>query len=110
VRKAARLLALVVALGAGWLLFGERPRDVVLVYDVSSAPGATAVEVDLRSGGAVVRHARLSVAGPQVRHAVKLRDGSYALAWRIERPGGVLTGRRDLDVAGEQTIVLPLTP
>ena len=110
-RKAVRLLALVGALGVGWLLFGARPHDVVLVYDLSAAPGATALDVELRSGGELVRHAQLAVRpGEQVRHPVRLRDGAYALAWRLERSGGTFSGEKDLTIAGEQTIVLSLSP
>jgi hypothetical protein len=109
VRFAARLVALLGAALVGWLLLGARPRDVVLVYDVSAAPDATALEVDLRSGGALVRHARILLRpGEQARHPVRLRDGSYALAWRIERPGGPLAGERTVEVDGDATVVLPL--
>ncbi len=108
-KRPARLVALVGAALIGWFLLGSRPRDVVLVYDVSSAGPATAVEVDLRSGGTLVRHARIQLhAGEQVRHPVRLRDGSYDLAWRIERPVGPISGERTLDVEGDETIVLPL--
>jgi hypothetical protein len=109
VKRAARLLALLGAVGVGWLLLGARPREVVLVYDVSSAPDATAVEVDLRREGAVVRHARILLhRGEQARHQVQLQDGTYELAWRLERPIGALSGERTLSVGGDQTIVLPL--
>ena len=108
-KRSARLVALVGAVLIGWFLLGSRPPEVLLVYDVSARPEATALEVDLRSAGAVVRHARLQVrAGEQVRHPVRLRDGSYALAWRLELPSGPLRGERTLDVDGDQTIVLPL--
>lgn len=108
-KRSARLVALAGAALVGWLLLGERPREVVLVYDVSAARDATAVEVDLRSGGTLVRRARLQPgAGGQVRHAVRLRDGSYDLAWRLERPGGPLAGERTVEIDGDATIVLPL--
>lgn len=108
-RGAARLLALLGAVGVGVVLLGERPRDVVLVYDLSAAPDATALEVRVRRGGELVRSARLALrGGEQVRHPIRLRDGSYDLGWRLERPGGPLAGERPLEVDGEQTIVLPL--
>jgi hypothetical protein len=104
-------VALLGALGVGWLLLGARPREVVLVYDLSRERAATALEVEIRAGGEVVRHARLRVdAGAQVRHPVRLRDGTYALAWRVERPGEPHAGERELVVDGEGTIVLPLGP
>lgn len=108
-KRAARLVALLAAVGVGWLLLGARPRDVALVYDVSSVPDATAVEVDLRHGGALVRHARILLhGGEQVRHPVQLPEGLYDLDWRLERPAGALTGARTIEVAGDQTIVLTL--
>jgi hypothetical protein len=111
VKSTARLVALVGAALLGWFLLGSRPHDVVLVYDVAGASGATALEVDLRSGGTLVRHARLVLRpGEQARHPVRLRDGRYDLAWRLERPGGPLTGERTLEIDGEGTIVLPLGP
>jgi hypothetical protein len=108
VKRPARLVALAGAALLGWFVLGSRPHDVVLVYDVSPA-GATALEVDLRSGGNLVRHARILLhPGEQARHPVRLRDGSYDLAWRLERPGGPLTGERTLEIDGDGTIVLPL--
>lgn len=108
-KRLARLVALLGALAVGWLLLGVRPRDVVLVYDVSATPDATALEVELRSDGALVRRARMQLrGGAQLRHAVKLRDGGYALSWRVERPSGASTGARTIEVAGDETIVLAL--
>jgi hypothetical protein len=109
VRRLARPLALAAALGLGWYLLGARPRELTLVYDVSAVPDATALEVDLRAGPTVVRHARIQVhRGEQVRHPVRLKEGGYELAWRVERPSGVVAGGRHLEVEGDQTIVLPL--
>jgi hypothetical protein len=111
VRPAARLVAVLGAVGVGWLLLEARPREVVLVYDLSRDPAATALEVEIRRGGEVVRHARMAVrTAEQARHPVRLRDGTYALAWRVERPGGARTGEREIEVQGEGTIVLPLGP
>jgi hypothetical protein len=109
-RHLARVVGLLGAVGIGWLLLDARPRDVVLVYDVRSAPGATALEVDLKRGEELVRHARIRVDAGEVRHAVRLREGAYVLSWRLERPEGALRGERELVVAGEGTIVLPLGP
>lgn len=108
-KRAARLVALLGALGVGWLLLGSRPRDVTLVYDTSAVPGATAVEVAVRAGPKVLRRARIVVPpGGQVRHPVRLEDGSYELDWRLEAPAGVVSGTRAIDVAGDETIVLTL--
>jgi hypothetical protein len=109
VRSAARLLALLGALGIGWLLLGTRLHDVVLVYDVAAAPDATALEVEIRRGAELLRRARLVVGGAaQARHPVRLPEGTYELAWRLERPGPPLGGARELVITGEETIVLPL--
>jgi hypothetical protein len=110
-RPLARLIAILGAVGVGWLLLDARPRDVVLVYDVSRVSGATALEVEIRSRGEIVRRARLRVEpGEQQRHPVRLREGAYRLAWRLDRLGGALEGERDLVIMGEETIVLPLGP
>ena len=112
VRRAVRLLAVLGAVGVGWLLLGARPRDVVLVYDLSSAPGATALDVEIRSGREVARRAQLRVrSGEQLRHPVRLRPGAYAIAWRAERRDAApFSGERELVVTGDETIVLPLGP
>jgi hypothetical protein len=111
VRSLARLLVVLGAVGIGWLLFGASPRDVVLVYDVAGVPGATALEVEIRRGGDVVRHARLTLGGrTQARHPVRLPEGTYELSWRLDAAAGAARGARELVVAGEETIVLPLGP
>lgn len=109
-KRAARLVALAAALGAGFVLFGARGEDVVLVYDLAAAPAATALEVEIRREASLVRRASFRVAGGQVRHAVKLPKGEYALAWRVTGPAGGGSGRRPLVVEEEGTIVLPLAP
>lgn len=108
-KRLARLVALVGAIGLGWLLLGARPRDVTLVYDTSAAPDATALEVDVRAGARLLRHAELLVRpGEQLRHAVRLEDGTYRVDWRLERPSGAVTGTRSVQVEGDETIVLPV--
>lgn len=108
-KKLARLVALVGALGLGWLLLGARPRDVTLVYDTSAVPGATALDVDVRAGSKVLRRARIVVRpGEQIRHPVRLEDGTYELDWRLEGPAGPVSGTRSLDVTGDETVVLTL--
>jgi hypothetical protein len=111
VKSAARVVALLGAIGLGWLLLERGIRDVVLVYDVAAVPDATSLEVDLRNQSGVVRHARMVVRkGEQIRHPVRLRDGSYVLAWRLERPGAPLTGERPLEVHEDEQVVLALGP
>lgn len=107
-RRAARLLVLLGAVGVGLLLFRSQAREVVLVYDLAGAPGARALEVVLQRDGQAVRRARFEAPGAQVRHPVKLTDGSYRLGFRVETPGGPLEGERTLTVAEAGTIVLAL--
>jgi hypothetical protein len=108
-KRAARLVALLGAVGLGWFLLGSGARDVVLVYDVASVPDATALEVDVRTDTAVIRRARMVVhRGERIRHPVRLPDGRYVLAWRLVRPGGTLAGERALEIREDQKIVLPL--
>jgi len=117
-RTLARLVAVAGAVGIGWFLLDARPRDVVLVYDASAVPGATAVMIEIRRRGSLVRRADLRLdPGQQARHPVRLPDGTYQLAWRalgdvisLHDPASVVSGERDLVVAGEGTIVLPLAP
>lgn len=110
-RAAGRLLLLAGALGVGALLFRASPHQVELVYDLSRTPGATAVEVELRRDGALVRRAALRAAGSaQLHHAVRLPDGDYLLSFRIAAPGGAVSGDRTLAVREGGTIVLPLGP
>ena len=109
-RPLVRLLLLAGALGVGALLFRAAPRQVDLVYDLRGAPGATSVEVEIRRGGELVRRAELRADGSQVRHAVRLPDGEYVLAFRVASPAGAVAGERALEVREAGTIVLPLGP
>jgi hypothetical protein len=107
-RSLARLVALLGAVAVGWFLLSRAPRDVVLVYDVAVA-GASSLEVDLRRGDALVRHAEFPLhGGGEIRHSVRLPKGEYALAWRIDAPEGARTGERPIEVTEAETIVLPL--
>jgi len=110
VRRAARLVALLGAVGVGLFLASASPKDVVLVYDLAGAPDATALEVELRRGDDLVRRAEFRVpdAGRQIRHTIRLPQGQYALSWRAAGPSGPRTGERMLDVEEEGTIVLPV--
>lgn len=111
-RPAARLLALLGAVGIGLFLFRAAPREVDLVYDLSRAAGVTGLEVDLlrASDGALVRHVEWHLPGgaASVRHAVKLPDGDYRIRFRIAVPGAVQAGERPLEVHEAGTVVLPL--
>jgi hypothetical protein len=107
-KRIARLVAVVGAVALGWLLLGRGPKDVVLVYDLG-VRDATALEVALRRGGEVVRRAELRPDREgRVRHALRLPEGEYVLAWRVATPAGPRQGERPLDVRESGTIVLPI--
>lgn len=106
-RKAAALLALAGAVALGVFFFRSSARDVVLVYDLTGAP-AGPLEVVIRKGDQVVRRAIFPAPGQQVRHAVRLTDGQYRVAYALAGPSGKREGRKDLVVTEDQTIVLPL--
>jgi hypothetical protein len=110
VKRAARLLALLGAIAVGLFLSRAAPEDVVLVYDLSGAHGATALDIELRRDGEVVRRAEFPVKAQerQIRHALRLPRGWYGLAWRTAGPEGARRGERDLEVTEGGTIVLPL--
>jgi hypothetical protein len=103
-------VALLGAVAVGLFFVSAAPKDVVLVYDLAGAPDATALEVELRRGDDLVRRAEFRVAGAggQIRHAVRLPQGRYALSWRAAGPSGSRTGERVVDVEEEGTIVLPV--
>lgn len=109
-RALARAVALAGALGGGFFLLSDGPKDVVLVYDVSAAPGATALEVEVRRGGELARRAefRLAPEERQVSHPLRLPAGEYALAWRVASPAGGRQGERPLEIREAGTVVLPL--
>lgn len=111
-RTLARVLALAGAAAVGAFLFRSWPREVTLVYDLGGLPGAAAVEVEIRRGGETVRFARIRVepgAGP-LRHPVRLPDGAYELAARIDLPGGPARASRPFEVDGDGAIPLRLGP
>lgn len=111
-RKGA--LRLVMVLGAavlGLVLWRASPREVVLVYDLRGAPGSTALGVRIDKGGVLYREAEFYAPGTQVRHTLKLPDGTYHLRYVIGRASQAdLRGDRDLQVTESQTIVLSLGP
>lgn len=110
-RSALRLVLLLGAVGLAWIFLAGGPKDVVLEYDLAAQPTATRLEVDVRRGSEVVRHAEFKLPGRGetiVRHAVRLPKGAYTVAWRLAVPGGAVTGERPVDVEEEGTIVLSL--
>ncbi|MFT3916061.1 MAG: hypothetical protein QM704_18815 [Anaeromyxobacteraceae bacterium] len=106
----ARLVAVLGAVGVGVFLFRSAPRDVVLVYGLPPSPAPAVLEVELVRGGEPVRHAELAAptAGGEVRHAVKLSDGTYVLRWRLGQGASARAGERPLEVTEDGTIVVPL--
>ena len=100
------------ALGVGWYLFRAAPRDVTLVYGVRPPGAPAALEVEIRRGEELVRRSELAVpaAGGEVRHPVRLKDGAYALTWRLAAGSTAWTGRQALDVSEDATVVLSVGP
>ena len=109
-RRAARLAVLVAAAALGLFLCRSSAREVVLVYDLGAAHDARGLEVRITRGGALVRRAEFAAPGSQVRHALKLVDGTYHVQWAVDRAGGASTGARDIEITEAQTIVLSVTP
>lgn len=112
-RPLGRLAVIAGVLLVGWVVLRGGTKDVVLVYGLGSARDATALDVDLRRGGASVRRAefRFAQRAPdQVRHAAKLPEGDYTVAFTIRRPGGDVRGERALSVTEDGTVVLSLGP
>jgi hypothetical protein len=110
VRAAARLVAVVGAVSVGYFLFRAHPHEVTLVYDLAAAPDATALEVVIRRQGELVRRAEFGAPPRQVRHRVRLPEGTYQLSFRVATSRGPLRLERSVDVTEEGTIVLPLAP
>jgi hypothetical protein len=111
VRSAARLVALLGAVVLGWWTLSRGPQDVVLEYELGAVPEAIRLEVDLRRGADVVRHAEFRLPGTGetiVRHAVRVPRGAYTLGWRLVTPGGAVAGERPLEIEEDGTIVLSL--
>lgn len=110
-RYLARLVALLGAVGVALFLLKGGPQDVVLEYELGAVPDAIRLEVDLRRGAEVVRHAEFRLPGvgeTLVRHAVRLPRGAYTLAWRLVTRDGAVAGERPLEIEEEGTIVLSL--
>lgn len=110
-RGLARALFLAGAVAIGLFFFRATPRDVTLVYALGDA-GARALDVDIRRGGEVVRHAEFRAPPAQVRHAVRLPDGDYVVHLRIAGPGAAAPRdvERPVQVSESGTIVLPVGP
>lgn len=110
-KRAARVVALAGAVALGLFLCRSSARDVVLVYDLHALPQRAGLVVRIEKDGALVREARFSSPGVQVRHAMKLTDGTYHLRYAVDRgAAGDLRGERDLRISESQTIVLSLAP
>jgi hypothetical protein len=85
-----RLVLLVGLAAIGIFFVRAMPRDVTLVYALDGAPAVRGLEVDVRRAGDILRHAEYRFpagAPPQVRHEVRLPDGSYEVLVRVSRAG-----------------------
>jgi hypothetical protein len=110
VKVAARLLAVLGAVGLGLFLFRHNPREVVLVYDLAGVAEPRDLQVTILRGAEVMRRAEFPSPPSQVRHAVRLPDGSYRVDYRVDARGGAVQGERQLTISEGGTIVLSLTP
>ncbi len=106
----ARLVGVAGAVAVGWTLLGRGPKDVVLVYDLASVPGARSLEVEVLRDGDVLRRAafRLARGEGRVTHALQLPEGGYVLRGRFEAPAGATRWERPLEIHESGTIVLPV--
>lgn len=85
-----RLLLLVGFAALGLFFLQRMPRNVTLVYALDDATSVRSVEVEVRRQGETLRHAeyRFPAGAPaQVRHEVRLPDGSYDVLLWISREG-----------------------
>jgi hypothetical protein len=110
VKLATRLLVLLGIAGIAMCFFRSAPRDVVLVYDLGDIHDATQLEVRILKGSETVRLAEFPSPPAQVRHQVRLTDGTYHVRVGIDRPGAVQHADREITVTESQTIILPLAP
>jgi hypothetical protein len=110
VKGAARLVAVLGAVGLGLFLWRKSPRDVVLIYDLAGVAAPRNLEVTLWRGSEELRRTEFPAPRSQVRHEVHLPDGRYRVAWRVDAASGALRGERELDVDQGGTIVLSLAP
>jgi hypothetical protein len=110
VKLAARAVAILGVVAVAWLLLGRGPKDVTLVYDVSSVPDARALEVEVVRGAEVLRRSEFGLAGRggRVEHRLRLPAGEYVLRGRIEAPGGPVPFEKPLEVREAGTVVLAL--
>jgi hypothetical protein len=109
VKLAARAVAILGVVAVAWLLLGGGPKDVTVVYDVSSIPDARALEVEVARGGEVLRRSEFRLAGRgRVEQRLELPEGDYVLRGRIEAPGGPVPFERPLEVREAGTVVLAL--
>ena len=107
-----RLLLLLGLAAVGLFFVRAMPRSVTLVYDLAEPDAVRALEVDVRRGDGAVRHAeyRFPEGAPaQIRHEMKLPDGSYEVAVRVVRATGT-PGRSVVPVVVAESgpIVLPI--
>jgi hypothetical protein len=90
--KGALRLLLLLGFGAVGLYFLRGvPRDVTLIYDLPDPGRVRMLEVDVVREDVPLRHAeyRFPAGAPrQVRHEVRLPDGSYEIRIRVFRGEG----------------------
>jgi hypothetical protein len=112
VKGALRLLLLLGFAAVGLFFLGAMPRNVTFAYVLRDPADVRAVEVEIRRPDGVLRHAeyRFPAGAPaQVRHEVRLPDGTYEVVVRVSRANGVVRRSRLPVVVSESgPIVLPI--
>lgn len=109
-KLALRMFALLGAALLGLWFFRSSAREVTLVYDLRGVAGVRALDVRIERDGQVLRRADFPNPAGQVRHAMKLPDGTYHVRYRVDAPGASLSGDRVIQVSEPQTIILALGP
>jgi len=114
-RLLRRLPLVVVLLLLGWVLLGDRPRPIRLVYDLPDDPAPARVEVKLRDGkgrvaSAIAWGSGKGAAADRQPHEARLAPGTWRLEALLEYADGTSrTIERELSVgSADEQIVLHL--
>ena len=111
-KGALRLLLLLGFAAVGLFFLGAMPRNVTFVYALQNPADVRALEVEIRRPEGALRHAeyRFPAGAPaQVRHEVKLPDGTYDVVVRVSRANGdVQRSRLPVVVSESGPVVLAI--
>lgn len=112
-RIAARVALIAAVLGAGVFLFGRRPVEIEVVYDLSDRPPLRALDVTFLREGQEERRTEFRWSAPpqsRPRHTIRLRPGAYELRYRMVTVGGetiTSTGVLTVEEGGGGSVVRP---